>query len=496
MVNEHEGIDENLILASEEYPPEQFSQYHTFSSYEEKLIRKLIAHGPVLIKGGRGSGKSALLIEACRRLRHFFNESTFGVYVSLRYLPLLRSEGTQYENYFCSWLSQSINNELVKQNIDITFEYSKSISSLQLTLNDLALELNKRIVLLFDDAAHIGRETPLNEFFDIFRCLSTDKISCKAAIYPGVTKFGTRFDVYNDSTVIDIIRDERSSSFTDFFSQVIRTRAPALSKQGIFSESITPEQFSQILGRSVLGNMRAFVFACRWFTDIAGTIGFPEITRGLLHLASEYFWPLLDEVAPKLGPYEPLVGPTQRLGEIIFDLCGPKNATHIIIHKEIIAKYSKLFEILEYAGFLSRREVSKAMKSGGRGSVFANNLSTLLEKTPGTRVTSELMREWENDSRDPAEIHSKSTVLNKIELPPTSQTGKLSIFDKQITILAKSKIYPYGLTTRKIDDLTEHGYTTVGKLADATNDELDRIDGIGGKTIKRIQNVLHQAIWM
>jgi len=47
-----------------------------------------------------------------------------------------------------------------------------------------------------------------------------------------------------------------------------------------------------------------------------------------------------------------------------------------------------------------------------------------------------------------------------------------------------------------IERLEGAGLQTVGQLADATDDTLDRIDYIGQAKIKRIHDVLYQAIWM
>ena len=44
-----EEADSGLILAAEEWPRETFERYHRFSSYDEPIIRKLTAHGPVLV---------------------------------------------------------------------------------------------------------------------------------------------------------------------------------------------------------------------------------------------------------------------------------------------------------------------------------------------------------------------------------------------------------------------------------------------------------------
>lgn len=49
--------------------------------------------------------------------------------------------------------------------------------------------------------------------------------------------------------------------------------------------------------------MRAFVFACNSFVE-QSTVGLTALSSCFLSLASNYYWPLLEEVAPKLGVYE------------------------------------------------------------------------------------------------------------------------------------------------------------------------------------------------
>jgi hypothetical protein len=249
-----------LILAAEECPLDKFDELHKFTASDENILRKLIAHGPVLVRGGRGSGKSAFLIEAYLRIRRDFSSSVFPVYLSLRYLPLLRAEGAEYDRHFCSILSDKIADELKDQGIESDFAPTDQISELHVALQDLSRTLKRRIVLLLDDAAHIGREQPQSEFFDIFRTISTSNVSCKASIYPGVTKFGIRFDVYNDASVIDINRDERRRDFAECFVQVMEARYSNLMARVSQSRSIDPDQFGFLLGRAVCGNMRAFIF--------------------------------------------------------------------------------------------------------------------------------------------------------------------------------------------------------------------------------------------
>lgn len=496
-------FDENnagLILAAEECPSDKFDGYHSFSRFDDVIIRKLCAHGPVLLRGGRGSGKSALLIESYRRMRA--TGSAFPIYMSLRYLPLLQSDGTEYIGHFCSLLSKSISDELSTQEESIEFDIAKDEVELQMSLAKLARSLDKRVVILFDDAAHIGREKPLEVFFDLFRTLSSNLISCKASIYPGVTKFGVRFDVFNDSTVIDISRSDVSGD-DRYFSDVIMRRYPSLANREIFSDRLTLDTFARLLGRAVVGNMRAFILACNRF-DGSTRVSIPDLNSCLINMAEDYYWPLMEEVAPKLGVYEPLVNPATAIFDATVDhLCRPLRQTtravaqdRVTIHRSLVSQFSKVFEILEYLGFMAKREASRGMKSGGRGPVYAVNLCSLLEQVPTKRLTIEMIDEWIEGKPDLAEIHASGATFDSITLPDLSPENKLGILGKPIEVLAKSKAYPYGLTEDKINRLKGSGINYVQELADTPRASLLQIDGIGTATVERIENVVQQAIWM
>jgi len=495
-----EDVDAGLILAAEECPPETFEQYHTFSSYDDVIIRKFSAHGPVLIRGGRGSGKSALLIEAHRRM--VSAGEVFSVYLSLRYLPLLKSDGAEYIEHFCTILSQAVQKQLQVSGRKYEFGVASDQVSLQLNLASMAQNIEKRIVLLFDDAAHIGREKPLEAFFDLFRTLSSSLVSCKASIYPGVTKFGVRFDVFNDSTVIDISKSDVSSS-PQFFPDVVKARYPKLSERATFSDRLLPSQFANLLGRAVVGNLRGFILACNRF-DGQDKVGIPEVTKCFLEMATEYYWPLMDEVAPKLGVYEPLIEPAREVVELIVqnatrpvkDSQRPVASDRVLVHRQIVSQYAKIFEILEYLGFVARREASRAMKSGGRGPVFAINLCNLLDDVPSKRLTFEMIEEWITGSAEAAEIHVASQVFSSVRLPPLPEEHGLAILDSPVSVLQKSNAYPYGLTENMIERLQGAELNTVGELAATSDDDLDKISYIGAVKIKRIRDVVYQAIWM
>lgn len=489
-------FEQNLILAAEDCDPGTFNEIHRFSKSDARIISKLTAHGPVLLQGGRGSGKSALLIEASSKLFPQNREgNAIGIYLSLRHLPLLRSSGRDYEAIFCKLLIDRIKNILVE--VDLEFNAEPAIGSIQTAIAQLSSQVGKRIVLMFDDAAHIGRETSLAEFFDIFRTLSSSTVSCKATIYPGVTQFGTRFDVYNDATVVEVTRREDQQGFDQQFLQVIEARFPKLKTFAPTASDLSLEQVAGFLGQTVLGNMRAFVFLCNHLEESAEqSLGLNLLGQSLLDLTSNYYWPLLEEVSPKLGKYTPMVDPARAIASTLFQECGFAEKRFVLVHRDIVASLSKPFEILEYVGFIARRDVSRGLKSGGRGTRYALSPCILLESIRGKRLTSDLFDRWRRDRDEPVEFHVKGSKLTSVELPQMGQTDELAILQEPIDTLRKSNAYPYGLTDHMISTLKSAGINTVKEVDDTPDEKLDALPYIGVVKVKRIRNVVGQAVWM
>lgn len=494
-------VDAGLVLAAEDCESSSFDKLHKFPSRNDsRILRALVAHGPVLLRGGRGSGKSAFMIAASRQLDPVVPDaSAVGVYMSLRHAPLLKSTGEAYGKLLCEIVVRSVRDLLGPRGQDFSPGYE--IGELQYALARLSERLGKRIVLFFDDAAHLGREASLEEFFDIYRTLSSSSVSCKAAIYPGVTRFGLRFDVYNDATVVDLLRSEELPDFVDTFSEIMETRYPQTFSGASFSSGLDKRVVAGFLAQSVLGNMRGFVFACNELKERCSDgrkVGLSELSETLISLASNYYWPLLDEIRPKLGMYEPMVAAAEQIAEVLFRECGsrPNNPRDVQILREVDERLAKPLQILEYSGFLSKREASRAMKSGGRGARYALNLCSLLEQSTGSRLTRELYEKWCGRAREEAVQFGRASELSSIGMPEVREADDLAIFSEPVSVLLKSKIYPYGLSEQKIADLRQHGFVTVGDLASATDDDLDAIPYVGEAAITRIRNVLGQAIWM
>jgi hypothetical protein len=483
--------DPVLFLAAEDCPPDEFESKHSFVEHDERLLRALVAHGPVLIRGGRGAGKSALMIEANRRLQ--LDPLRIGFYVSLRYLPLLETTGADYLRNLAQLCSAEIA-KAVSHIPGLLVGSVSSIEELKSILLYIAHTLKKRVVLLFDDAAHIGREASLDEFFDSFRMLSSAEISCKASIYPGVTRFGVRFDVYNDATVMDVSKDERSLGFDAFFLGVIGKRNPNILPKISQYKGIKAEEIAGFLGRAVLGNMRSFAIAINRLEEYPIFDHIHTLTDLLINLSGGHFWPLLEEVTPKLGKYEPLAVTSGEVAQVLFAIAGEYRNANVAIRRDICQGLAKPLEILEYVGFITKKEASRAVK-GGRGPKYRLNLAVLLENIKNKKLSGELVAEWRDPNQPTLEI-APPTKLQDILMPTLSTQETLSVLDLPVERLQKSKIYPYGLTGDKISKLQQANFLTVRSLAAASDQQLDSIYGVGEAWIKRIRDVIGQAVWM
>ncbi|HBH1337167.1 TPA: hypothetical protein SOK46_000973 [Clostridioides difficile] len=78
-----------------------------------------------------------------------------------------------------------------------------------------------RITLLFDEACHNFIPIQQREFFTLFRDLRSPYISCKAAVYPGITSYGT-FQAFHDAVVKKVERDINSPDYTIKMREIVK----------------------------------------------------------------------------------------------------------------------------------------------------------------------------------------------------------------------------------------------------------------------------------
>nr|WP_295863692.1 hypothetical protein [uncultured Chitinophaga sp.] len=91
-------------------------------------------------------------------------------------------------------------------------------------IKDLKL---KRIVFLFDEAAHVFSFSQQEKFFTFFKSLRDPKIACKAAVYPGITNYGKYFERGQDAKELKIAWNPMDPADIRYIKNIIKKRIQA-----------------------------------------------------------------------------------------------------------------------------------------------------------------------------------------------------------------------------------------------------------------------------
>ncbi|NME98834.1 hypothetical protein [Aneurinibacillus aneurinilyticus] len=87
-----------------------------------------------------------------------------------------------------------------------------------------------KIVLLFDEAAHVFSHSQQEKFFTLFKSLRHPTIACKAAVYPGITNYGKYFEKGEDAKELRINWMPNNPEDTNYIKNILKVRLQAYDK--------------------------------------------------------------------------------------------------------------------------------------------------------------------------------------------------------------------------------------------------------------------------
>lgn len=85
----------------------------------------------------------------------------------------------------------------------------------------------KRIIFLFDEAAHVFSYSQQEKFFTFFKTLRNPLIACKAAVYPGITNYGKYFERGQDAKELKVQWSPLDNSDIEYIEKIIKKRLQA-----------------------------------------------------------------------------------------------------------------------------------------------------------------------------------------------------------------------------------------------------------------------------
>jgi len=249
----------SLYYRTEDIQPDKILQLFVETQLDKEIINLFKSPTPTILEGSRGTGKSFLMNVAKIELENSFESlRILPVYVAFRGSSLIHtSDPLQFKHWMLAKLIREVLKQLRKRGLvvstyassllsghgtqdqagvessleQIVIEYENSFKAPGTLIdadripdiNDVrdafeeictTLEL-KRISIFFDEAAHVFRPEQQRQFFTLFRDFRSPYVSCNAAVYPGVTHYGSFFELTHDASFVRIERDILESGYLD-----------------------------------------------------------------------------------------------------------------------------------------------------------------------------------------------------------------------------------------------------------------------------------------
>jgi len=110
-------------------------------------------------------------------------------------------------------------------------------------------------VMLIDEAAHILLPEQQRQFFTLFRDLRSPYLSCNAAVYPGVTSYGSAFQPIHDASMLGLDRDVLDPEYVTNMREIVGKQAESTLLRNIERHA---ETFA-ILAFAASGNPRVLL---------------------------------------------------------------------------------------------------------------------------------------------------------------------------------------------------------------------------------------------
>jgi hypothetical protein len=528
---------DELYIRTEDIRPDQVLSLFVETVEDRKVISILSMQTPVVLVGSRGVGKSFLMRVAQAELKlNFEKTKALPVYVSFISSPLLQSlSDAQFTAWMLSKITSAVIRELTK--FGIAFTVPKRLSALMpqgngngdpsapLEVINAALEevwrnptvhvdtsqlpdaqqLKEiieqicetgkiaRVVVLIDEAAHIFLPRQQRLFFTLFRDLRSPYLNCKAAVYPGVTSYGTTFQPSHDARLISVERDVISTTYVDSMKDIALKQADSTLARQI---ELYGKNFA-VLAYAAYGNPRVLLKSLSKLTKLATQ----EVNQYIREYYRAEVWSEHSLLGNKYSGHRKLVDWARSfIEQTVLPNLARRNASstdgktaYFWIHRDAPAYVHEAMGLLKYTGIVQEQLAATKNGLGEIGTKYMVNLGCLfaLETSPVASafelaIKLDPRRFIEFGARHPAFSDDVSEFAsleddNVSQLVLKEQLGR-SIDNLDLTNFQKSTLKQVGL--EKISDLLQ-----------ATDARIREAWQIGEVRSRRIKNAAYAAVF-
>lgn len=520
-----------FFYRTEDIIPSEILTYFVETAADRSAVNQMKGRNPVILVGSRGVGKSFLMRVAEAELKKEFNESrVVPVYVTFVSGSLLRtSDPNQFRNWMLARICSSILRAVQKmglmptatrsanvlaglpadhqeigkmEKIVATYEASwknpgqtvdsaaiPDIEDIKYALDDLAEDLDiSRFSIFMDEAAHVFLPTQQRQFFTLFRDLRGPRISCNAAVYPGVTSYGETFQPTHDATMVSIDRDVLSDEYVESMREIVEKQADSNLLKNITKNG---KNFAT-LAYAATGNPRLLLKS----TFAAPKMNTTEVNAAIKSIYLTGIWADHSALSEKYVGHKTVVdwGRDFLEDHVLPDLKSKndsylqqdRNSTAFLwVHRDAPETIKEALRILCYTGVLTEQADGIKATRGEVGKRYIVNLGCLFSLEPNPAGTSyeiarslTLKRLVHFGANHPLYT---SLLENDIGTQDIDEGFELKPqLDKPNTVL--------DITNYQRSKLNELDLHTVGDVLSASEDKLKEAHYIGDVRARQMRN--------
>jgi len=527
----------DFFFRTEDIRPEDIFDFFAEGKEDRNIVDALKNRNPTILVGSRGVGKSFLLRVAQNELLQAFpSERIFPVYMSFIGSALLQSnDPEQFSHWMLARICSSVTRALKSQgllashsqsakiltgesdsltsptsiekiisayenswkNPDVKIDTSllPSVDNVKEALEDIATELNiKRFNLFIDEAAHIFAPDQQRQFFTLFRDLRSHCITCKAAVYPGVTVFGDTFQPSHDATLISLHRDVLAPEYVDKMREIVEKQADSAMLQKM-AENM--KNFA-ILAYAASGNPRLLLKTLSEAPKLNST----QINSVIKDYYRVNIWSEHTALADKYAGHTDYIDwgrdfiETVALPEIkskndVSLNLDRSTSAYIWVHRDAPEAVKESLRILSYTGILSEHTAGIKATRAAVGSRYVVNLGCLFALEPAPAATAFDVAKGLSPRRM-TEYGAKHTAYEEL-LKKVNLSSKKSL-PSALEVQFKKPSGILDLTNWQKEKLIELNLKTVGEVFQATEEKLKQASYVGDVRARQMRNAAFAAV--
>ncbi|MCP5531975.1 MAG: hypothetical protein H7A48_02260 [Akkermansiaceae bacterium] len=528
-----------FIIRTEDIRPEEILDLFVGTDRDLSLIAALKAPNPLIIEGSRGTGKSFLL-RVCEQeqLRDFREEKVLPVYISFVKSSLLHAKNQgQFQHWMlariCSRLLRSVyssgllgstphaltvlaggnaadptratklesiakayEESFKTPGVEIDDEGVPDVEELRDVIQDLCGELGiRRFNLLFDEAAHIFRPEQQRQFFTLFRDLRSPYLTCNAAVYPGVTMYGSTFEAAHDARIESLHRDISDPKYRDQMREIIFKQASSELQQAIEKNG----QNFDALAYAVSGNPRLLLKT----VALAPTLRSGEVQAVLKEFYRTAIWAEHSGLAERYSGHKGLIDwGLKFVNEIAVPDALAKNQSwsnegksertcFFWVHKDAPEAVKEALRLLTYTGIVTKIDNGVIATRSEVGTRYALNIGCLASPAanPITFITD--LRRGLSIKRF-TEYGANHRIFSELAdaVGPFVETDLSDVISAQL----QRSVNVLDLSDHQKSALLGIGINTIGEALSSSESKFQQAYYIGPKRSRKMMNVATAAV--